>query len=317
LKKKYILWAVLGVIAALVLFLGKTKWGREIETFQEVKVEKGHLTISVESTATVNPQNRLEIKPPIAGRVDKVMVKEGEHVSKGKVLAWISSNERAALLDSVRALGSEEMKKWEELYRPTPVVAPIQGTIILRNIETGQSFTNADSIFTMADRLTVKAQVDETDIAQVKIGQEAQITLDAYPDKPVSGKVVHIAYDATITNNVTTYIVDILPSHVPEFMRSGMTCNVSIKVSSTENVLLLPLTALVLSPQGPQVRVRNKDSKIILKSIKTGLDDQKKIEIVTGLVSGEVVLVEVNEKEFGKLKTSSPFMPKGPKGHRR
>lgn len=311
------------IAAAFVIGAGFYFYSRKSSakvSYSEVKVKKDDLILVVDASGTVSPQNRLEIKPPIAGRIEEVLVKEGEVVSKGKILAWISSNERAALLDSVRTQGAAEIKKWEDLYKPTPVIAPIKGTIILRNVEAGQSFTNTDSIFTMADRLTVKAQVDETDIAQIKVGQKTSITLDAYPNSPVTGKVVHVAYDATVTNNVTTYVVDILPDNVPEFMRSGMTANVTIEVDRKVGILLLPLTAIIMDPDGAKVRLKQNEEKSSVIPVETGSDDGKRIEISSGLSENDVVLVEMSEKTFGKSKSASPFMPtpmRGGKGGRR
>jgi macrolide-specific efflux system membrane fusion protein len=304
---------VLITVAAGVYFIRND--GSDIK-MREVRVERKDLVINVQAFGTVSPQNRLEIKPPIAGRIEEVLVKEGEVVKKGKILSWISSTERAGLLDSVRTQGASEIKKWEDLYKPTPVMAPIAGTIILRNVESGQSFTNTESIFTMADRLTVKAQIDETDIAQIKVGQKAIITLDAYPNESVPGKVVHVAYDATVTNNVTTYICDVLPDKVPDFMKSGMTSNVNIEVSRKDGVVLLPMTALLMAQDGTRVRIKNgKKSSIV--PVETGSDDGKLTEIVSGLNENDIVLVEETEKKFGGTKSGSPFMPKGGGGKRR
>ena len=55
-------------------------------------------------------------------------------MTKGQILAWMSSTERAALMDAARSKGPEEVSRWEELYRPTPILAPIRGTVISRNI---------------------------------------------------------------------------------------------------------------------------------------------------------------------------------------
>lgn len=313
-RNKKILAAVIVVILAFAGFMYFRSKSEDKTVMKEVPVERSDLILNVQASGTVSPENRLEIKPPIAGRIDEVLVKEGEVVKKGKILAWISSTERAALLDSVRTQGAKEIKKWEELYKPTPVMAPIAGTIILRNVEAGQSFTNVDSIFTMADRLTVKAQVDETDIAQIKVGQSAVITLDAYPNNPVPGKVVHVAYDATVTNNVTTYVCDVLPDQVPEFMRSGMTSNVSIVVSKKENVLTLPLTAIIMDQDGSRIRLKQNEEKSSIIPVETGSDDGKRVEITNGLNDGDIVLVEETEKTFGAKKSGSPFMPTGPRG---
>lgn len=306
---------IITVVSLLVLGTGAyffLKGPVENFTHTEIKVRRGDLVIKINSTGTVSPQNRLEIKPPVAGRIEEVLVNEGDKVPKGKTLAWISSNERAALLDAVRLQGAAEIKKWENLYKPTPVIAPIKGTIILRSVEAGQSFASTDSIFTMADRLAVKANVDETDIAQVKINQKAIITLDAYPNNPIEGKVSHLAYDATLTNNVTTYIVDIIPNEVPDFMRSGMTSNVSIEVDGKKDVLLIPKTTLVSDEEGYGVLTKNGDKKT-MAPIEIGMDDGKMVEVVSGLTENDVVYLKEAKLLGKKDKASNPLFPQGPR----
>src|SRR4051812_46219417 len=194
-------------------------------SYRPAQIRKGEMKITILSTGVVQPENRVDIKPPIAGRVEKVLVNEGDVVKKGQVIAWMSSTERAALLDAASARGEDELKQWEEMYKPTPILAPIPGTIIARNVESGQTFTVSDAILSMSDRLTVKAQVDETDIAEIKLKQTASIVLDAYPRAQIEAVVDQIAYDAKTVNNVTTYVVDVLPTTTPKYMRSGMTAN--------------------------------------------------------------------------------------------
>ena len=67
----------------------------------------------------------MEIKPPIAGRIEKLLVDEGDDVTSGQILGWMSSTDRAAILDAARAQGPEESKRWEDAYKPTPIVAPL------------------------------------------------------------------------------------------------------------------------------------------------------------------------------------------------
>ena len=98
--------------------------------YQETKVQLADITVEVQSTGIVQPQNRLEIKPPIPGRVERILTNEGDFVEKGEILAWMSSTERAALIDSARARGKDEVEKWEQIYRETPILAPITGMII-------------------------------------------------------------------------------------------------------------------------------------------------------------------------------------------
>jgi len=307
-NKKMILAAV---ALAIALAAGGAWWywsGKRATDagYREVAVTRGDLEVSILSTGVIQPRNRLEIKPPIAGRVERVLAQEGQLVSKGQILAWMSSTERAALMDAARAKGPEEVSRWEELYRQTPILAPIRGTVISRNIEPGQTFTSQDAVFVMSDRLTVKAQVDETDIAQISLKQKARVVLDAYPDQTLPAHVDHIAYDAKAVNNVTTYLVDVLPEKTPAFMRSGMTANVSFSIATRVGVLLAPSEA---------VKTRGGRSYVLVagngapneKEITVGLSDGKRIEVVAGVNEGEKLLAAQLKPAAGRSSPLSPF----------
>jgi macrolide-specific efflux system membrane fusion protein len=157
-KKWYLLLVVVIVVGAGAWYFFKVH-GVDKVIYKEVKVKKGTLEQTILATGTVAPENRVGIKPPIAGRIEKVLVQEGDKVHKGQILAWMSSIERAALLDAATSKGPAELKEWEDLYKPTAILAPINGMIIVRNVESGQSFTTVEEILVESDRLTVKAQV--------------------------------------------------------------------------------------------------------------------------------------------------------------
>jgi macrolide-specific efflux system membrane fusion protein len=272
----------------------------------EKEIAKGNIQVTILATGTVQPENRLEIKPPVAGRIERVLVQEGVKVRKGQILAWMSSTERAALIDSARSQGAEELKKWEELYKPTPIIAPLEGMIIRKNVEEGQTFATNDAVLVMSNRLTIKAQVDETDLAQIKINQNCEVRLDSYPDEKVDSKVERIAYEAKTVNNVTTYIIDVLPLKAPEFMRSGMTANITFFVKSKENILVVPTEFIIYEKGKPNVLLKNSANEFQLKEINLGVSEGKLTEVLDGLKAGDVVALKVDSKEEKK---SSPFMP--------
>lgn len=309
-------WIILIAVAGAVILLaaGGLFWKKDRpadSAYQDVTVTRGDLDLTILSTGTVQPENRLDIKAPIAGRAEEVLTDEGRRVKKGDILAWMSSTERAALLDAARARGPEELKRWEEYYRAAPILAPISGTIISRLVEPGQTFTSQDALFVMSDRLTVKAQVDETDIAQIHLKQRAHIVLDAYPGNTISAHVDQIAYDATVVNNVTTYVVDVLPDQTPDFMRSGMTANVNFFVASKKGVLLLPANAVTVRDGRSTVLVPPADvrDKPVERTITPGISDGKRVEVVSGLVEGERVLIRKpwNASEGEKGTPSNPL----------
>lgn len=313
-KKRIIVSTLLLVVISAVG--GYYFWNKQQQpevTYKESKPSRGDLVVSILSTGVVQPENRLEIKPPIAGRVETVLVDEGQRVKKGQLLAWMSSTERAALLDAARAKGLDELKHWEELYRATPILAPINGMIISRNTEAGQTFTGQDPIFVMSDRLTIKAQVDETDIAQIKLRQKAEIILDAYPGQTFDAKVDQIAYDAKTVNNVTTYIVDVLPEKTPAFLRSGMTANVTFYVAEKNNVLLLPNDAIKAEDGDFYVMVKSAkpDEQPRKQEIETGITDGKRTEIISGINETDIVLVAQYKGRAKNSGQGSPFSPMG------
>jgi macrolide-specific efflux system membrane fusion protein len=291
--------------------------------YQEVKVSKGNIKNTILSTGIVQPENRLEVKAPIAGRIEKILVEEGHTAKKGQILAWMSSIERAALLDTAKSKGKQELAYWEDAYKATPLIAPIAGQIILKNVEPGQTITAQDALLVISDRLCVKAQVDETDISQVKLKQKVEVTLDAYADHPMEGNVVHIAYESKTVNNVTTYLVDIIPNEIPEFMKSGMTANVVFTTSEKEETLLLPASAVQKENGKYKVLVASNDKKSepTIVPIEVGVNDGKKVEILSGLKEGDTVLMPklsiAKKSENGPTSPLSPFggSKRGGRGH--
>ncbi len=309
-------WAIIAAVPIVIVIVAFFVWKKESAAnikYQEIAVTYGNIQSTILSTGIVQPENRLEIKPPVSGRIDEVLVDEGYIVKKGQVLAKMSSMERAALLDAARAISSAEYDKWDNYYRSAPIFAPIDGTIILRNVQPGQTVTNADAVLVMSDRLTVQAQVDETDIAQIKLKQYANVILDAYPGQNIPSHVDKIAYDSKTINNVTTYIVDVLPDETPDFMRSGMTANVSFLVDSKENVLMVPSNA-IHNKEGKNfvlVPSEHLGKPPVEKNVELGISDGKKLEVLSGLSDGDKVLVEKMKIRNGAATSASPFSPMG------
>lgn len=316
---KHLLFWAIGIIVAAGAAGGYFYQRRAADApaYREVRVERGDLKVIVMTTGTVQPQNRLEIKPPIAGRIEDALVKEGNRVRKGQILAWMSSTERAALLDAARAKGATELAYWEQLYKATPLVAPLDGEIIARKIEPGQTVTASDVLYVMSDRLIVAAQVDETDIGRIATAQPVEWTLDAYPQNVISGRVDEIAYEAKTVNNVTTYTVEVLPLAAPVYLRSGMTANLKVLTAVTNDVLLLP---------SESVR-RDKNQAFVWRPapagkgepvsapVAAGLNDGKHTEIQSGLQEGDIILVKpASSAASSKTEAKkNPFLPTPPR----
>jgi macrolide-specific efflux system membrane fusion protein len=314
--RRKLFWIVIMLIGLGIAgaFLFWKERAAEKPAYQEVLVQRNNLQTFVLTTGTVKPQNRLELKPPVAGRVEEVLVEEGDKVHAGQILAWMSSTERAALLDAALSKGTNELTYWKQLYKPTPLVAPLDGDIIARNVERGQTVTASDALYVMSDRLIIEAPVDETDIGRLTLGQRANFTMDAYPQNVISGKVDHIAYEAKTVNNVTTYMVDVLPLEVPLYLRSGMSANITVLTAGTNDVLLVPSEAVHTETSQTVVWQSNPAdmNKPLSVPVVTGFSDGKKVEIRSGLKEDDKVLIKVAFKIGAKGNAQkNPFMPGG------
>jgi macrolide-specific efflux system membrane fusion protein len=247
--KKTIKWIVILVLlggGGYWYYNAKIKKAEKVTTtYDRAKVEIRDLRTTVESTGEIKPRNRLDVKPPIAGRLEELLVDEGDEVDKGQILGWVSSTERATLLDAALATSVEEYDYWQDLYKPSPLISPLKGTIIARNFEPGQSINANDAIVVIADDLIVIANLDETDIGQVDLEQKVEVRLEAYPDRAFGCEVEKIAYDARLVSNVTMYEVDVRPERLPSFARSGMTANLEFVIEEKIGALAIPASAIL------------------------------------------------------------------------
>ncbi len=314
--KRYLVWslAILAVAVAALTFLKVLNGPDEKVAWKQVDSFTGTISETVTTTAVVEPQNRLELKSSVPGRVEQILVKEGQMVRKGQVLAHLSSTERAALLDAATLKGSGELDYWKRVYRETALIAPIDGQVIVRKVEPGQTVTTSDVVLVLSDRLIVDAEVDETDIGGISVGQRAKISLDAYPDTEIGGTVDHINYESELVNNVNIYHVEIVPDSIPGIFRSGMTASVDVEVASRAQALLLPSSVISSSGGKASVMVREPATgKPKRVNVRTGLQDGTNTEILAGLSPRQPVLVRDTTYAPPKKKSgTNPFLPKRP-----
>ena len=136
----------------------------------------------------------------------------------------------------------------------TRILSPIDGVVVDRQYDIGQTVAasfQAPVLFTIAQDLTkmqVLTNIDEADIGRVREGQEASFSVDAFPDRPFTGKVSQIRLSPQTVQNVVTYPV-LLDVANPELrLRPGMTANVSVPVDRRDDVLRVPNAALRFRP---------------------------------------------------------------------
>ncbi len=192
----------------------------------------------------------------------------------------------------------------------TKIVSPVDGVIISKDVEVGETVASSfqtPELFSVAEDLTkmqIETNVSEADIGNVIEGQEADYTLDGYPDETFKGKVTQVRLSSTTTSNVVTYTVVIAVNNEDLKLKPGMTANVSIVINKRENVLTAINPALKFTPMGTDTKYDtqgiwilngNKPERI---TIETGIADDAKTEIITDkLKEGDLVIVGRKGKE--------------------
>jgi RND family efflux transporter MFP subunit len=201
--------------------------------------------------------------------------------------------------------------------------SPISGTVLQLASQQGEVLPaglTVQTVIVVADlnRLEVNVYVDETDIGKIKIGQETQITVDAFPRQKIPGKVVKVASGSTIQQGVITYSVTVALKDKKLALKPDMTASVTIETGKRSNVLLVPSEAVKVGVRGSTVNIapKGKDSKAEPESrpVKVGATDGVNTEILEGLTEGEtVVLAGMNDPNRRRL-SNNPFGPQQPRG---
>jgi HlyD family secretion protein len=224
---------------------------------------------------------------------------------------------KSQVAQSEAALSSAETN----LYY-TKIVSPVDGIVVSRNVDVGQTVAasfQTPTLFSIAQDLT-KMQIDtnvaEADIGNVKVRDDVEFTVDAYPDTTFKGKVSQVRNAPIIVQNVVTYDVVIQVDNPELKLKPGMTANVSIIVSIKKDVLKIPNAALRLrtvekvktavqqTGAGVWILEQEKPKRI---PVSLGISDGNYTELVSGNIKeGQEVIVE----SITKARAQTPSSPR-------
>jgi HlyD family secretion protein len=194
----------------------------------------------------------------------------------------------------------------ETNLRYTRILSPVDGVVISRNVDVGQTVAasfQTPTLFTIAEDLTqmqIDTSVDEADIGNIRVGQDVEFTVDAYPDTTFKGSVWQIRNAPIAVQNVVTYDVVVKVGNPDLKLKPGMTANVSIITALKKDVLRIPNSALRFRPAGSGKKAAQqkgfgvwvlKDGKPRRVPVKTGISDGNYTELVSGDIGegGEVI----------------------------
>jgi HlyD family secretion protein len=174
------------------------------------------------------------------------------------------------------------------------VVAPLAGTVAFAGAEANEQVAPGAPMVTLIDPSSfhVDVSIDEIDIGQVEVGQEARITLDAFPDEELQGSVECLAPAASMELGTVTYLVTVSFDPTTIRLRSGMTANVTIVTQQKEDVLLVPNRAISVDRDTGLLYVEKPvNGELVREEIEIGLQDESYTEVLRGLEEGDEVVI--------------------------
>ena len=208
----------------------------------------------------------------------------------------------------------------------TDIVSPVDGVVVSRNVDVGQTVAasfQTPTLFLIAQDLTqmqVDASVSESDIGDVKVGQTANFTVEAYAGRTFEGRVAQLRQAPITVQNVVTYDVVIGVANGDLALLPGMTANVHIVTEEHADVLAVPLQALRFHPRGAAAAHEDepadgakriwvlRDGEPVPVAVQTGIDDGTSIEVTGGeLAAGDQVIVDRTGERGRTNARRSPF----------
>jgi RND family efflux transporter MFP subunit len=296
-------------------------------------VNKGTLSQTVSVTGKTASPHEVELSFKTSGIILDLYVDIGDKVKRGQLIAVIDKGTLYAQLEEAKqdvkyqkkTLANMRRKKnaykieQEEaqkalvrkaqanvsqvlsLFKDTTLYSPMDGIVIRRNGEIGETITANSAaantpVVTVAQEgdLDVKADVPESDIVKIALGQKADISLDAFLAQDVfQGEVIDIEPASTILQEVVYYKVKLRITNYDPRIKNGMSADLDIKTASKENVISIPERAIKDDGGQKYVEVLKDEKNNIIerKNVKTGMKgDEGMIEITSGLSGGEKII---------------------------
>jgi HlyD family secretion protein len=225
--------------------------------------------------------------------------------TRDKALAQITVDDaKLRQAQSQVAEAQASLRQLEEQLSYTIITAPMDGIVLSRDVEVGDAVSSilvlgstATLVMTVGDttQVYVKGKVDESDIGKVYLGQPARIKVESFKDKTFYGKVTKIAPLGVEKDNVTTFEVRVSIDNPGGELKANMTANAEIILDEHKNVLTVPEQAVLYdknrnaSVEVPDPKQKNGRRKV---AIKAGISNGTKTELLSGLNSGDTVILQ-------------------------
>ncbi len=333
----------------------------KVETVTARKID---LKSVVSATGTLRPVDSVEVSSKITARISSVLVKENDRVTAGQTVATLDGKDYEAKREQAKykvinakakydrvsylySIGADTQDEYEDAVfnydtalsalsvtesdlAETVITAPMDGVIVGEPLTPGtmavQGNSNPTVIMRIADlsRKQIRAKIDETDIGNVRVGQNATFTVDAFPNSSFNATVSKIS-QTDVTNSwetstsssssssvsVVYYYVTLDVDDPDEVLLPGMTAQVDVTTSERNGAIAIPIAALKTNSNGAYVLLVQPDGSTKEQPVTTGIYSDEYVEILDGLSEGDEIANTY--KASGKKSTSSNKM-RGPGG---
>ena len=301
----------------------KSKFAKRTKpaAIEAAKVIPGTISRRIQTVGRFRPNNIVTLKSEINGRITEIKVKEGSDVKKDDILIQFDDADAKAELhdaQSTLVLREADLKRMEALKKveavkkydeakaafeiakakieiakarlaKTQIIAPFDGVIGLIEPSPGAYVQAAQEMATVVDNNPMKVdfKIPERNLHEVGIGQGIEIKLDGFPDQIFTATVE--AIDSKVDHQSHSIAVRGTIPNAKELLRGGLFANVSLIVGEKGDALLVPESALEREGDIEYVWVvkRNKASR---KRVLVGTKEKNKVEIITGINPGEIVV---------------------------
>jgi RND family efflux transporter MFP subunit len=308
-----------------------------------VTVERGTIPRTTVVASQLEPVRSVGVNARIAGPLLTVRVREGDRVVAGQVLAEIDVTELSAQVRSARAsldFAQSTMTRSEALWREriitaaeyerdraalasarasleqlearegyAAVAAPIAGVITEKLVEQGDVVGNQDRLFTIADvsLLVLRVPVSELEVTALRVGSQADLTVDALGGERFDGRIRRIFPAADSSTRLVPVEVAV-SGDATQRLRPGYTARVTFQLDSRTDALLIP-TRAVMGPAGSRSVYIARGGTAERRPVRVGTDVDGRTEVFEGLVAGDSIIVAGNAmvRDGGPIRIVPPL----------
>ena len=296
LKKRKLLTLFLAVFLGLGGFFS---WQRlrpksPQELYRLATVNRGNLTQTVAASGVVKSETQVDLKFQTSGQLAWVGVRVGDRVQKWQALASLDQRQLKKQLAQELIDYSKERNDFEEdrrvTYQDTLVTDTLKRVLAKNQWDLERAVLDVE--ISDPDHLVFEAEIDETDIGQVKQDQKAILTLDAFPDEPVYLTVDSIDFASSLdSSGSTVYLAKLNLLNSPDSkFRLGLNGEVVITTAEKEDVLTIPFLSLIEDDNQTSVKLVEK-GQVITQPVTVGIQGDEQVEITSGLKPGQTIVV--------------------------